>query len=242
MADIGDTVADSAQDFERRHDFTGGVNGNVEPAARQRADALGDALGRHAGPGQPFRPGGDHPPFLRLRARNPGRGERAGGEAGEQALARRRLERLPDVAGRLALEAAQVRERVPHGRAGRDLGHVRPQRIVEVDHHRVPQLEDRDGGERLGGGADSVDVIGRGVLGARDVRPPERGAPEHLAVAKGRSAERGHALLGLRRRRDPVEPLDEPVRRRHALRAPPARARLRGRSPRRPRRGASRRG
>ena len=70
VADIGNTVADGIQHLESGHHFAGGIDGDIELAARQRAHALGDALGRHAGPRQPLRPGGDHAPFLCLRARN----------------------------------------------------------------------------------------------------------------------------------------------------------------------------
>jgi hypothetical protein len=78
VADIGDAVADRAQHLEGRHHFARRIDGDVDASARQRADALGDALGRQARPGQPLRPGRDHAPFDRLRPRNGGRGQRAG--------------------------------------------------------------------------------------------------------------------------------------------------------------------
>ncbi len=55
-------------------------------------------------------------------------------EPREQLFPRGRLHRLPDLARRLALEAAQVGQRVAHRRPRRRLGDVGAQRVVEVEH------------------------------------------------------------------------------------------------------------
>ena len=65
------------------------------------------------------------------------------GGAGEQLLARRRLHRLPDLAGRLALEAGGVREHAAERRPVRALGEVLVERVVERELARVAQLQDR---------------------------------------------------------------------------------------------------
>ena len=74
---------------------------------------------------------------------------------------------------------------------------------------RVAQLQDADGGERLRDRADAIGVLGRRSLTALDVGRPERRAPDHLAVAKDRGADRRHPLLRLRGREDPVEGVRE---------------------------------
>ena len=116
------------------------------------------------------------------------------------------LQGLPDVAGRLALQAGQMREGVCDGRAGGGLGDVGAERVVEVEHERVAQLEDADGGERLRDRADPVRVLRRRRLVTCDVGQAERPPPEDLAVPEHRGADRGHPLLGLRGRDELVEP------------------------------------
>ncbi len=159
-------------------------------------------------------------------------------EPGQKLLPRRRLHRLPHLAGRLALQAAQVRERVADSRAGRHLGDVRAERIVEVEDVRVAQPEDADRRERLRDRPDPIGVLRRRGLVTLDVRRPDRGAPEHRAVAEHRGRDRRRALLGLGGRDEPVEPASELLRQRHAFRARGAPARSRDRSPRRRRRDA----
>ncbi len=106
-------------------------------------------------------------------------------EPREQLLPRGRLHRLPDLARRLALEAAQMGQRVAHRRPGRHLGDVGAERIVEVEHHRVAELENADRRERLRDRPDPVGVTRRGVLpGARRRRHPSARAPEDLSVAE----------------------------------------------------------
>ena len=76
VAHLGDAGADRVEHLESRHHLARG--GPRSQAARRRArDALGDALGRHAGPRQALRPRRHHAPALRLRARDRRRGERA---------------------------------------------------------------------------------------------------------------------------------------------------------------------
>ena len=126
-------------------------------------------------------------------------------EASEQLLPGRRGQRLPDLARRLALEPAQVRERVADREPDRRLGDVRAQRVVEVEDHCVAQLEDADGRERLRDRPDAIGVLGRRVLAPPDIGRPERRAPHHLAVAKHRRAHGRDPLLRLRGREDPIE-------------------------------------
>jgi hypothetical protein len=108
----------------------------------------------------------------------------------DQLLAGGRPQRLPDLAGGLALQAAQVRQPVGYGRPCRRFGEVRPQGIAEVEHHRVAQLEDADGGERLCDRADAVGVLGGRGLSPLDVGHSERTTPDHLAVAEDGRAHR----------------------------------------------------
>ena len=105
-------------------------------------------------------------------------------EAGDQLLARRWLHRLPDLAGRLALDAGQVAERHPHRRADGRLGEVRAQRRLEVDAPCVDELHDQDGGEGLRDRADAVDVVARRGACGRDVGDAEHALPDHLAVTE----------------------------------------------------------
>ena len=86
---LGDLQADRAQHLEGRHHFARRIDGDVDASARQRADALGDALGRQARPGQPLRPGRDHAPFERLRARDGRRRQQAGGGGAQGEIASR---------------------------------------------------------------------------------------------------------------------------------------------------------
>src|SRR4029077_4880492 len=82
-------------------------------------------------------------------------------EAGDQLLARGWLHRLPDLAGRLALDTGQVAESHPHRRADGRLREVRAQRRLGVDVPRLGELHDQDGGEGLRDRADAIDVVAR---------------------------------------------------------------------------------
>ncbi len=191
------------------------------------------------------------------------------GQSGEQLLLVVIDERLPDRAGRLALEPREVREQAPDGRAAmrRDI-EVLLEPVVEVEGALVAELQDRDRREGLGDRADAVGVVdggGRRLGAARRLairggrcRDPHRGAPHHVAPVHDRG---DHARRAPLRLRDADEPLERggryltgacaaaPVRAavpacpalRHVGPAPPASARRPGRC-RRPRcRGESRR-
>ena len=54
-------------------------------------------------------------------------------EPGDELLAGRRLHRLPDLPGRLALDAGHVAEGHPDRRADRRLGEIRAQRRLELE-------------------------------------------------------------------------------------------------------------
>ena len=56
MADVSHAVADSVEHLEGGHHFTRRVHCYFEFASGKRTNTLGDALGRHAGPRQTFRP------------------------------------------------------------------------------------------------------------------------------------------------------------------------------------------
>ena len=160
-------------------------------------------------------------------------------EAGDQLLAGRRLHRLPDLTGRLALDAGEVAERHPHRRPDRRLRQVRAQRRLEVDAPCLDELHDQDGGEGLRDRADAVDVVARRCACGGDVGDAEHALPDHLTVAEDARRDRGHPLLGLRGGEEPVELGCERLRRGHEQ--PPARrapARGPGRCRRRRDRGA----
>ena len=78
VAHLGDAGADRIEHLEGRHHFAGGRDRDFEAAAGKRADALGDALRRHAGPGQPLRPRRDHAPVALVALRQSRRGQRGG--------------------------------------------------------------------------------------------------------------------------------------------------------------------
>ena len=56
MADLGDAAADRVEHLEGRHHLARGIDRDLQPAAGERRDALGDALGRHARTRQALRP------------------------------------------------------------------------------------------------------------------------------------------------------------------------------------------
>lgn len=81
VADLGNAAADRVEHLEGRYDLTGGMHRDVELAAGERADTLGDAFRRHAGTGQTLGPRRHHAPALGLRECQRGRRERARGAA-----------------------------------------------------------------------------------------------------------------------------------------------------------------
>jgi hypothetical protein len=46
VADLGHVATDRIEHLERRHDLARGMHRDLELAGAERADALGDALGR----------------------------------------------------------------------------------------------------------------------------------------------------------------------------------------------------
>jgi hypothetical protein len=63
VAHLGDTGADRIQHLESGNHFAGGGDCYFKAATRKRTNSLGDALRRHARPGQTLRPRRDHAPF-----------------------------------------------------------------------------------------------------------------------------------------------------------------------------------
>ena len=78
VAHLGDAGADGVEHFERRHHFAGGGDCYFKAAARKRTNSLGDALRRHARPGQALRPRRDHAPFALVALRQSRRCQRGG--------------------------------------------------------------------------------------------------------------------------------------------------------------------
>ena len=131
----------------------------------------------------------------------------------DELLARRRLHGLPDLAGRLALEAGGVREHPPERRRVRALRDVEVERVVERELPVVAELEDADGREGLRDRADPVLGLGRGDRRALDVRETDGVLPEQLVAPEDGGADRRRPLLGLGRTQPPDELLAEGLRR-----------------------------
>ena len=119
-------------------------------------------------------------------------------ERSDQLLPGRKVERLPDRSGRLALDPCEMREQASDGCRRGNPVEVRGERIVEPEQVLVAQLHDRGRGERLRDRADPVLVAARHPLAGSRVGHTDRVVPDHLPAAGER---RGHPRepVGLRR-------------------------------------------
>jgi hypothetical protein len=134
-------------------------------------------------------------------------------EPGDEPLAVGKLERFPDVARHLALQAGQVREHPPQRRAAvRRLGDVLRERVVEVELAGVAQLHDRHRGEGLRDRSDAILRVRRRLDGALDVRDAVRLLPDDRAVPDDGRADRRDPLLGLSLADEPREVGDRRLR------------------------------
>ena len=126
-------------------------------------------------------------------------------EARDQLLARRRLHRLPDLPGRLALDSRQMAERHADRRADRCLWKVGAEWRLEIDEALADELNDENGRERLRDRADPVHVVGGCRARRGDVGNTEHPLPDDLAVAEHAGRDRRHPLLRLRGLQQTVE-------------------------------------
>ena len=179
VAHLGDAAADRVEHLEGGRELARGMHGDVHAAAGERRDPLGDALGRHAGPGQALRPGGDHAPAFGLRARDGGGGEGCGAECGGESVRRVSL-----VMGRLLPPGVEMMHRavavadgefVGGGDRGGDVGFRVRHRVAERCAFR--ELGGDRGGERAAG---AVRVVGVDLL-RREARD---GVARHQQVGR----------------------------------------------------------
>ena len=158
----------------------------------------------------------------------------------QQLLLAGELERLPDLARRLALKAGRVRQHPPQRRRPvRGLGEVLRERVVEVELALVPELHDGRRRERLRDRRDRVPRLRRRLDPALRVSVSERLRPDGLARAEDRAGDARQPAGRLRLEREAPEAF---LRRGQGFPERPGSTRARGRCPRRRRPGASRRG
>jgi len=150
----------------------------------------------------------------------------------------RRLQRLPDVAVRLALEPGEVREHPAQCRLPvMGVWQVLRERVVEAELAGLAQLHDRGRREGLRDRADAVLGLGGRLALVLDARVADRVGPQHLPLADDRGTDTREPFR-LCRAQERAELLRDVLRRGQEPRAPGGSARRRARRRRRRCRGA----